>query len=164
MSICSPLDHPCKSDTDNHTVAVCQIDSSKKAHICGISNTQILTYFDGSLTMTFKGGDVCHHNNKNRSVLINFECDRTLADYKGHPHFVSESEDCGYTFDWPTALACPPKELECIAGGGRYNLQPLFQQQVWIVRGLGNGYNYVIGGCRYICHCTVYTYLNCYFI
>ncbi len=148
MSICSPLDHFCKNESDIKTVAVCQLDSSNKQHICGLSNTQTLTYFDGSLTMTFKGGDNCHHNNKKRSVLINFECDRTLADYKGYPRFVSESEDCGYTFDWPTALACPPQELECLADGGRYNLQPLLQQQVWTVRGLGNDYSYVIGGCR----------------
>ncbi len=150
VSICNPLNHPCMTAEDNGTVAVCQIDSSHKPHQCGLSNTQTLTYFDGSLTMNFIGGDQCHHNNKNRSVLINFECDRTLVDYKGYPRFISENEDCGYTFDWPTALACPPQELQCLASGGRYNLQPLLQQQVWSVRGLGDGYSYVIGGCRYV--------------
>ena len=98
--------------------------------------------------MSYIGGDLCRHNNKNRSVLINFECDRTLSNYKGSPHFVSENEDCGYTFDWPTSLACLPRELECIAEGGRYDLRPLLQDRVWVVKNGINDYHYVVGGCR----------------
>lgn len=153
LSICNPLDHVC-TQNDKGQVAVCQLDTNQNHHTCGLSNTQLLTYFDGSLTMKFTGGDTCHQS-KHRSVLINFECDRTLANYKGYPRFVSENEECGYTFDWPTALVCPPRELECLADGGRYNLQALLQQRVWRVRGLDNGYNYVIGGCRWVCVCSV---------
>ena len=147
VSVCQPLNQDCATG-DNGTVAVCQIDSNaKKSYRCGLFNTYQLTYFDGSLKMTFSGGDPCHKT-KTRSVLINFACDRTLSDYKGYPHFVSENEACDYTFDWPTALVCPPRELDCMAGGGRYDLQPLLQQKVWNVRSPGSVYSYVIGGCR----------------
>lgn len=146
ISVCSPLAHPCSTSLND--VAVCQKAVNKNEFSCGRSSTRALIYFDGSLKMSYTGGDLCRHNNKNRSVLINFECDRTLADYKGQPHFLLENEDCGYTFDWPTPLACLPREIECVAVGGQYDLRPLLQQQVWDVKNGINNFTYKIGGCR----------------
>lgn len=55
--------------------------------------------------------------------------------------------DCEYSFEWPTLLACPHKELECVAEGGRYDLRPLLHYQNWMVTTSGD-YNIAVGGCR----------------
>ena len=55
--------------------------------------------------------------------------------------------DCEYSFEWPTLLACPHKELECVADGGRYDLRPLLHYQNWMVTTSGE-YNIAVGGCR----------------
>ena len=97
--------------------------------------------------MEYSGGDTCS-NNKNRSVRINFECDRTASMSNG-PHYLAESA-CAYSFEWPTPLACLPQELECVAAGGKYDLTPLLGQHNWEVdtAAVGGAFKYVIGGCR----------------
>ena len=57
--------------------------------------------------------------------------------------------DCEYSFEWPTLLACPHKELECVAAGGKYDLRPLLHYRNWMVTTSGD-YSIVVGGCRYI--------------
>lgn len=148
MAICGSLPAPCNK---NVGVAVCQRDSVNKTHSCGLNTTQKLIYFDGSLYLKYKNGDMCHHNHKNRSVLINFECDRTANMSTLRPQYLRE-EDCAYTFVWPTPLACAPRELECVAAGGKYDLTPLLGNSHWTVdtREVGGKFTYIIGGCRYI--------------
>lgn len=147
MAICSALPTPCHNQTG---VTVCQTDSTNRKHACGLSTTQELVYFDGSLYLKYEDGDICNHNQRSRSVLINFECDRTANMSTTTPRYVRESE-CAYTFEWPTPLACAPRELECLAAGGKYDLTPLLGNRHWEVdtRGVDGGdFIYIIGGCR----------------
>lgn len=95
LAICGSLPTLC----NNHSgVAVCQNDSQKRIHSCGKSSTQELVYFDDSLTLTYEDGDLCHHNDRNRRVRVNFECDR-FANLSAPPHYVEENE-CEYSFEW----------------------------------------------------------------
>ena len=130
-------------------MTVCQTDSNGKSHACGLKNTQQLVYFDGSLYLKYQNGDRCHGNQKNRSVLINLECDRTANVTTSIPRYLQET-GCAYSFEWPTPLACPPRELECVAGGGKYDLTPLLGNRKWIVDTgeVGGAFVYVLGGCR----------------
>lgn len=146
LGICGSLTSPCNGKTG---VSVCQRDAEGHVHVCGKSSTQKLVYFDGSLYLKYQGGDRCHHNNRDRSVLINFECDRTANMSSSRPRYVKES-DCAYSFEWATPLACPPRELECVAAGGKYDLTPLLGNRHWEVdtRGIWGAFSYVIGGCR----------------
>lgn len=130
-------------------MTVCQTDSVHKTHACGQNSTQKLVYFDGSLYLKYSEGDMCHHNQRNRSVLINFECDRTANVSTAVPRYLRE-DDCDYSFEWPTPLACEPQELECVAAGGKYDLTPLLGNRHWEVdtKDAGGSFVYVIGGCR----------------
>ncbi len=113
-----------------------------------------MVYFDGSLSLTYGGGDVCNHTQQERRVRVNFECDRA-AGLSTAPHYLRES-DCAYSFEWATPLACPPRELACVAAGGKYDLTPLLENRLWRVDASSGGeeggqfYNYVIGGCRLV--------------
>ena len=131
---------PCSGDTP-----LCQVDSNGVAHSLGQVSTQQLTYFEGSLTLTYSGGEKCRRTGKDRTVEINLECDRSV--YIGTPKYVQE-DNCSYTFVWPTALACPPRELQCVAQGGKYDMRPLLQQRNWLVDAGKSGNVYKIGGCR----------------
>ncbi len=67
------------------------------------------------------------------------------------PSRYVQERDCEYSFEWPTALACPPRELECLAEGGDYDLQPLLGNRNWVVTTFGsNSFTYIIGGCRWV--------------
>lgn len=149
LTVCQPLSTTCHG---SNNAAVCQHSGTGEhgtgEHMCGDFSTQTLRYFDGSLSLSYTGGDQCHHVNAPRSVLINFECDRTV--YVGEPQYVKES-NCGYTFEWPTALACSPRELECVAAGGKYDLRPLLENQNWLVNVEESTQDqFVIGGCRWV--------------
>ena len=145
ITACGPLgggNSPCAGDTP-----LCQVDSNGVAHSLGQLSTQRLTYFEGSLTLTYSGGETCRRTGKDRTVEIDLDCDRSV--YIGTPRYVEE-DNCSYTFVWPTALACPPRELQCVAAGGKYDMRPLLQQRNWVVdspRGNSRG-TYVVGGCR----------------
>lgn len=145
LSVCVPLETQCN---EIWNVSVCQFDSTNY-HVCGLSTNQELTYFDGALSLRFKGGDRCHHNSKDREVLVMFECDRAANISGTRPKYLNESE-CAYSFSWPTPLACLPQELDCVAAGGKYDLTPLLQRKHWEVEtsSVVGSYSYVIGGCR----------------
>ena len=149
LAVCGALTKACNKSSDIGTVAVCQRDSKGQHHVCGKNATGILKYLDGSLSLKYSEGDMCHHVKAKRSVLINFECDRSLSNPIGTPRYVHE-KDCQYTFEWPTALACEPKELDCVAAGGKYDLRPLLERKTWKVEKgeVKDDYEYVIGGCK----------------
>lgn len=147
ITVCGALNSTCNTTkSDVGTVPVCQYASNSHPYTCGKLATQTIQYLDGSLSLRYTGGDACHHVVRNRSVLINFECDNSV--YIGEPKYVRE-ENCDYTFEWPTALACRPRELECVAAGGKYDLRALLESQNWVVNtGDGTKFHYIIGGCR----------------
>ena len=148
LSLCSPLEDRCNG---NPNVSVCQEDSTHKFHICGLSTRRELSYFDGALSLRFRGGDVCKHNKMKREVLVMFECDRSANVTGTLPKYLNESE-CAYSFSWATPLACLPQELDCVAAGGKYDFTPLLQRRHWTVD--SDEYTYVIGGCRQVLYCT----------
>jgi len=145
MSICSPLTTPCNGTSG---AAVCQQDSNGKYHQCGLYSSQKLTYFDGSLTLSYSGGEICKHTKSSRSVLVTFECDRLASASSTLPTYLNESS-CSYLFSWPTPLACLPQELDCVAAGGKYDLTPLMQRRDWEVYSSLTGVYYYIGVCRW---------------
>lgn len=152
LAVCGSLPSPCNGKTG---VPVCQVDSTNKSHACGLNTTQQLVYFDGSLYLKYSSGDLCRHNGRNRSVLVNFECDRTARpSTTAVPRYLREL-DCGYSFEWPTPLACEPQELGCVAAGGKYDLTPLLGNRRWEVETAeqGGAFVYVVGGCRLAANC-----------
>ena len=148
ISMCVPLE----KCGEEHKVSVCQLDSANKYHVCGLTNSQKLSYFDGALSLHFGEGEVCKHNNRPREVLVALECDRKANISDTRPVYLNESE-CVYSFAWATPLACLPQELDCVAAGGKYDLTPLLQRRHWEVdtRTAEDAYSYVIGGCRCVC-------------
>lgn len=149
ITACGPLTGAGSGPCTAGDTPLCQVDSNGVAHSLGQVSTQRLSYFEGSLTLTYSGGEVCRKTGKERTVVIDLDCDRSV--YIGTPRYIQE-DNCSYTFVWPTALACPPRELQCMAGGGRYDMRPLLQQRNWVVDaprgGGGSRGTYVIGGCR----------------
>ena len=61
----------------------------------------------GTLVLRYRNGDACHDGAFSRSTTIFFECDPTGA--LGNPHFVQETDECEYIFEWTTGAACPEK-------------------------------------------------------
>ena len=64
----------------------------------------LLTINDGILSLKYSGGEVCRHNNRSRSSIINFACASTGG--SNQPQFITEDDDCTYFFSWHTSLAC----------------------------------------------------------
>ncbi len=70
------------------SAAVCQHihKDTTREYPCGDATKQTLRFFEGSITMWYQGGDACSHVTRNRSVLLNLECDRSV--YIGEPRYV----------------------------------------------------------------------------
>lgn len=82
IALCGALNYACHGSSSN--VSVCQhFDDHQRTS--GVQTTRRLQFFDGSLSMRFTGGEKCS-NGRNRSTLINFECDRTVL--IGQPRYV----------------------------------------------------------------------------
>lgn len=134
LAICGELNLN-DSQCNGNDVAGCQIDSNQHVHSIGTYSSMSLRYEDGSITLTYSKGDNC--STGPRKAEIDFICDRNAKnDYYGTPEFVNEKHHCHYLFVWHTALACRPITLECIAGGGTYDLRPLMKTKNWIVNTL----------------------------
>lgn len=120
--MCGPL---LKEDTDCNDgsgIAGCQVDSSHNTHSTGTYASMVLEYNEKeSITLTYSGGGAC--STGSRKTEIDFVCERSTG--LGYPIGVRENQHCHYLFTWPTSLACLPTTLECVAGGGAYDLRPL---------------------------------------
>ncbi|XP_063773902.1 cation-independent mannose-6-phosphate receptor [Pseudophryne corroboree] len=88
----------------------CQfIKSSKQGKRAGSYQNQTLRYSDGTITLTYPGGEICSSGFQ-RMTVINFECNETAVNEgKGEPSFSAEA-DCTYFFSWETKYACPKKK------------------------------------------------------
>ncbi|OWF52457.1 cation-independent mannose-6-phosphate receptor-like [Mizuhopecten yessoensis] len=135
LNVCGELGIQCPDMNHVQNVAACQTKSGDSDYgrvIGSVGNgDQRLRYADGDLTLTYRGGDICHKNNP-RTTIINFKCDPNTAVNmgKGYPTFVKEVNDsCIYMFDWATKYACSghPANEECRVdyNGKRYDLSPL---------------------------------------
>ncbi|XP_060069663.1 cation-independent mannose-6-phosphate receptor-like [Ylistrum balloti] len=134
LNVCGELGIQCPDMDHVRNVAACQTkagDSTYGRVIGSVTNgDQRLRYADGDLTLTYRGGDICHKNNP-RTTIINFKCDPDAGNMgKGLPQFVKEvNNSCIYIFDWATKYACSghPANAECRVdyNGKRYDLSPL---------------------------------------
>ena len=130
INVCGPIGIQCPDEDHVKNVGGCQTFlGSQQAHVIGKTDQQELRYADGTLTLTYRGGEPCAHSKLQRSTVINFLCNQT-ADHngKGHPIFDKEYE-CTYFFHWETKYAClnHPIDAECRVNwnGRRFDLSPL---------------------------------------
>lgn len=149
INICQPL------QTDKAGcagAAVCQIKplDAEFSVDAGKPNST-LVYRNGLVTLTYAEGAGGCKGSFNRTSIITFVCDHSTMGWEG-PEFVSESEDCTYTFEWRTMLACPPiVKSECsvsLGDAGIVDLSPLSDPRENYVVTTTTGVKYVINVCR----------------
>lgn len=97
-----------------YTSAACLIDSSSKLEPINLGTVLHAPYFDsGKIKINYTSGDPCdeedEHSARFMQTVIEFSCDPSLID--SGPEFIGK-DSCTYYFDWQTAYACPPKEIE----------------------------------------------------
>ncbi|XP_022089875.1 cation-independent mannose-6-phosphate receptor-like [Acanthaster planci] len=127
LDVCQDTTIDCP-DGDRHG-AVCQkLSSGENGVVAGVNDKHVLSYADGELTLTYRGGAVCS-NGFPRTSVISFECSKTAG--VGNPTFVTETE-CTYFFEWQTQYACLDhplgKSCRVDMGGQRYDLSPLVRE------------------------------------
>lgn len=96
----------------------------------GLAGTHKLTYADKTLSLKYTLGDTCHEGKDiqdERASIIDFTCPGPGEAEK--PRFMGESEDCLYSFVWPTEQACVHKRaVQCVIDhpdGYQIDLSPL---------------------------------------
>lgn len=134
--------------------AVCQTKPSE-AHFsidAGKPNST-LVYRNGLVTLTYAEGAGGCKGGFNRTTVITFVCDHSTMGAEG-PAFLSESDDCTYTFQWRTLLACPPIiKSECtvsLGAAGLVDLSPLSDPRGNYEVRAPSGVKYVLNVCRSI--------------
>ena len=161
LSICSGAgvsSGDCPIDNEGSVVRVSQ-EYSTSCKSLG-SDPGKLKYADGALTLTYSYGDRCHTNFA-RTTIINFFCPKNVKDFPSNAtsrlRFVEE-DNCLYTFEWVTPLACPKEEVADASacgfdlGHASYNLAQLIPEgdKNWMVIGGSNSYNtscYMVSSC-----------------
>ncbi|XP_056014073.1 cation-independent mannose-6-phosphate receptor-like [Ostrea edulis] len=145
INVCGELGIQCPDEDHVKGVAVCQtmVGNSSWGHVSGTTDHQQLKFVDGLLTLTYRGGEKCNHNNFQRETIISFHCNHSAVyNGKGWPVFNRE-KDCTYLFDWDTKYACLDHPIieECRVNhnGKRYDLSPL-------VKHSGMNWNVLEGG------------------
>eukprot|EP00057_Strongylocentrotus_purpuratus_P006175 XP_011660649.1 PREDICTED: cation-independent mannose-6-phosphate receptor [Strongylocentrotus purpuratus] len=156
INVCGPLSTTMGECASSDGVAACQKLQDGTFKNAGVFNKN-LTYANGVLKLNYTTGSVCHTVYK-RSTAINFYCDENVIG-KGEPHYIQETSDCTYIFEWATPLACPPfKVVECSYrdGTSQYDLAPLSKMtDNYRVNAAGNnldGDAYFINVCRSLWH------------
>ena len=155
ISVCLPLQTAATHCSKNGAKmpAICQVRSNGKHYVLGLANSS-LVYEDGTLRLTYSGGDMCH-NNVSRKTVVLFLCDRS-----SHTASVSSvTEDlCTYVVEVRTKLACPVanRATECIHfhEGRSYDFSDLSRAQDqgnWEARG-PDGSKYFINVCQPLNH------------
>ncbi|XP_072178244.1 cation-independent mannose-6-phosphate receptor-like [Diadema setosum] len=153
INVCGPLVSG-QGDCAGGTVGGCQKMADGTFKNAGLFNKN-LTYSNGVLKLNYTQGSTCHTVYQ-RSTAINFYCDENVEGI-GSPHYIQESADCTYIFEWATPLACPPfKVVECSyrEGGQQYDLAPLSKlTDNYRVQGVATtGTAYYINVCRSLWH------------
>ena len=138
LTICDSFQKE-ESLCDRDGIAGCQVINNTNAFVTGTYSNMELLYREESVILKYSGGSHCTNGNLTRSMEIDFICGRSAgSDYFGYPKSVDESEHCHYLFTWETSLVCLPVKLDCMTGGGMYDLRPLMQTRDWQVD-TGNG-------------------------
>ena len=69
-----------------------------------------LEYEDGQLLLVYSDGKKSCNGGNNRTTTIIFTCHHEQRGSNGPQFLQSQSTDCSFYFEWPTALACLPFE------------------------------------------------------
>ena len=113
VNICDKLQDNCEVDDDSllGRSAVCQKSSdSDRWTSLGVTSDK-LELLDGVVTLTYDHGKSCGHTNAPRVTTVTFVCP---ADGQADGlDFLSEDSDCGYHFEFRTALACGSTKVDC---------------------------------------------------
>ncbi|XP_063954249.1 cation-independent mannose-6-phosphate receptor-like [Lytechinus pictus] len=156
INVCGPLLTKMGECAATDGVGACQKLQDGTFKNAGVFNKN-LVYANGVLKLNYTTGSVCH-NVYQRSTAINFYCDENVNG-NGEPHYIQETSDCTYVFEWATPLACPPfKVVECSYRDGehQYDLAPLSKMtDNYRVHADGNtvdGDAYYINVCRSLWH------------
>ncbi|XP_050026519.2 cation-independent mannose-6-phosphate receptor [Dermacentor andersoni] len=149
INICQPL----KSAKSGCTgAAICQTKpADAEFSVDAGKPNSTLVYRNGFVTLTYAQGSGGCKGSFNRTSVITFVCDHSTMGWQG-PEFLSESEDCIYTFEWRTLLACPPIiKSECsisLGKAGLVDLSPLSNPRENYIVTTAKGIKYVINVCR----------------
>lgn len=96
-----------------YSSAACLIDNDSKIEALNLGEAYHEPYFEnGKLKINYTSGDPCEEemlSARFMQTVIEFTCDPSLID--SEPEFIGQ-DDCTYYFDWHTAYACPPKQVE----------------------------------------------------
>ncbi|XP_055946152.1 cation-independent mannose-6-phosphate receptor-like isoform X1 [Argiope bruennichi] len=138
--------------------SVCQTKPSDEKFFksLGLPNDKLM-YRKGVITLEYNSGSGDCHGKYNRSTYITFTCDHESKDRDG-PEFIAESEDCTYSFEWPTIHACPPFDVvECsvIDNDGRtydFSQLSLVKSNYLIKNPFSNNKTFVLNLCRSVVH------------
>ncbi|KAL4233045.1 Cation-independent mannose-6-phosphate receptor [Mactra antiquata] len=128
LNVCEELELPCPDDDHIGHIPACQTLQGQPlfGKAMGSTDHMRLSYADGELTLTYKGGELCNHNRFKRQTIINFICDQTAGN--GQPEYIREN-DCTYFFEWKTRYACldHPRDEACRVNykGQRYDMSSL---------------------------------------
>eukprot|EP00123_Amoebidium_parasiticum_P017322 comp23800_c0_seq1/m.41372 comp23800_c0_seq1/g.41372 ORF comp23800_c0_seq1/g.41372 comp23800_c0_seq1/m.41372 type:complete len:2646 (-) comp23800_c0_seq1:58-7995(-) len=134
----------------------CMIDTEGKIVKIGAANSSV-ELDNGSLRLLLAGEEPCPKSpTVNRTTQILFVCSKRVG--SGNPRLVLNDEDCSYTFQWPTAIACASKdeEVPCAFSstftGKKYDLSSLARSekgdQNWVVEDTKNNKRFLLNVCR----------------
>lgn len=161
LSICSGSGVDVGNCPKDNTGAVVRVSQEYSTSCKSLgSGPGKLKYADGALTLMYSYGDRCHTNFA-RTTIINFFCPKDVQDFPSNVtswlRFVEE-DNCLYTFEWVTPLACPKEEVSDASscgfelGSDSYNLAQLIPEadKNWLVVGGSKSFNtscYMISPC-----------------
>ncbi|GAB1599449.1 cation-independent mannose-6-phosphate receptor-like [Argonauta hians] len=152
INICSPVNHFSGNSTCAGLVGGCQIAPGRGAYNMGYIQGKPIALPDGSLSIRYRNGDLCHKGKdteSHRSTRINFYCSTD----EHHLSFEGETEFCEYVFSWKTPAACPSKRIK---GSSCKVTDPLYKDEFDLspLRKLtgnyevpGDGYNFLLNVC-----------------
>ncbi|KAL8573519.1 hypothetical protein ACOMHN_047790 [Nucella lapillus] len=124
INVCRPINEIAGSTCPGGPIGGCQTGGSE-AFSLGYIQSKPQVADDGTITMRYVGGSVCHRGTPQearRSLRITFFCSHT----EGVPQFIGESNTCEYSFTWSTPSACPLQKSEgaaCKVSDPLYNFQ-----------------------------------------
>eukprot|EP00794_Sanderia_malayensis_P000415 gene415-1051_t len=104
INVCQALDDR-PNACPKGPIGACQVDYNagrQTGHSIGyiVSNPNVK---EKTLSIKYTNGEYCHHNKVNRTAYVYFHCSQT----EGSPVFQTETNACGYIFNWLTPSACP---------------------------------------------------------
>lgn len=114
LNVCHTINPSTETGSCNARGGGCQLSStnSSKSYNLGFVSSPTISS-SGAISLLYDSGSSCHQNAFNRSMFISFTCKK---DSLGVPHFIDETPDCRYIFNWETSAACAPTSANGTSG------------------------------------------------